>query len=123
MPKSLLPEPALEPIAKSECGVVVPIPRLLPSNTNPVPLVATLDAFKYNTPLAVPAPKVGLLVSVVMDAEVLIRLVIVAEALVSVVILAEAMLRLLMTMLVAVRLVTVAEVAVSVVIVALVEVN
>jgi len=98
-------------------------PNALPSNTSAVPLVATLLPFKYNTPLAVPAPKVGLLVSVVMDAEVLTRFVIVADADVSVVMFMLATLRLLITRLVAVRLVTVAEVAVSVVIVADVEVN
>ena len=82
-------------------------------NVNALPLVATLEPFRYRTPLAVPAEKVGLFVIVVMDAEVLIKLVIVAEDEVSVVMLAEAMLRLLMTMLVAVRLVIVALVAVS----------
>ena len=56
------------------------MPKFVPSNTSADPLVATLLPFRYNTPLAVPAPKVGLLVSVVMLAEVAIRLVIVAEA-------------------------------------------
>ena len=34
-------------------------PRFVPSNTYAVPLVATLDAFRNNTPLAVPPVKVG----------------------------------------------------------------
>ena len=86
---------------------------VLPSNVSALPLVATLEPFRYRTPLAVPAEKVGLFVIVVMDAEVLIKFVIVADAEVSVVMLAEAMLRLLMTRLVSVRFVIVALVAVS----------
>jgi hypothetical protein len=53
--------------------------RVFPSNVSAEPLVATLLPFKYNTPLAVPPEKVGLLVRVVMLAEVAIRLVIVAD--------------------------------------------
>ena len=62
-----------------------------------------------------PAPKVGLLVSVVMEAEVAMRLVMVADEEVRVVTFAEAMLRFDSTRLVAVRLVTEADVAVRVV--------
>ena len=72
--------------------------RFDPSNTNAVPLVATLLPFKYNTPLAVPPLSVRLPERVCVDP-------------VSVVMLAEAMLRLLMTRLVSVRLVMLAEVA------------
>ena len=82
-----------------------------PVKLNADPLVTTLLPFRNRTPLAVPAERVGLLVSVVMLAEVAIRLVIVAEEEVKVVMLAEAMLRLLMTRLVSVRFVIVAEVA------------
>jgi len=90
---------------------VLPKSNVVPFQVSADPLVATLLPFRYRTPLAVPAEKVGLLVSVVMDAEVLIKFVIVADAEVSVVMLAEAMLRLLMTMLVAVRFVIDADAA------------
>ena len=44
--------------------VFVPTPKFVPSNVSADPLVATLLPFKYNTPLAVPPERVGLLVSV-----------------------------------------------------------
>ena len=87
------------------------VKTVVPSNVSADPLVATLLPLRYRTPLAVPAPKVGLLVSVVMLAEVAIRLVIVAEEEVKVVMLAEAMLRLLRTKLVAVKFVMDADAA------------
>jgi hypothetical protein len=45
-----------------------PTPKLVPSNTNAVPLVATFDPFKYNTPLAVPPERVRLPVKVAVAA-------------------------------------------------------
>ena len=50
--------------------MVVPTKNLVPSNTIPLPLVATLLPFKYNTPLAVPPETVSVVAR---------RLVIVAE--------------------------------------------
>jgi hypothetical protein len=35
-------------------GELVPMPTLVPSNTNELPLVATLEPSRYTTPLAVP---------------------------------------------------------------------
>ena len=82
LPQKAEPSPtckAFELLLQLAFGVTAK-PRLLPSNTSALPLVATLLPFKYNTPLAVPPEKVGLLVRVVMLAEVAIRLVIVADA-------------------------------------------
>ena len=41
-------------------GLVVPMPRLVPSKYSALPLVATFDAFRYSTPLAVPPERVRL---------------------------------------------------------------
>ena len=40
------------------------MPKFVPSNSSPVPLVATLLPFRYSTPLAVPPERVGLAESV-----------------------------------------------------------
>ena len=76
----------------------MPIPKLVPSNHSALPLVATLEPFKYNTPLAVPPERASVVL-------------IVAEDEVRVVMLAEAMLRLESTKLVAVRFVIDADAA------------
>jgi hypothetical protein len=49
-------------------GELVPMPTLVPSNTNALPDVATFDPFKYNTPLAVPPLSVKLPDSVTVPA-------------------------------------------------------
>ena len=68
-------------------------PNALPSNVNALPDVATLDAFKYNTPLAVPPERTRLDETVAEATETLV------------------MFKLLIVRLVSARLVMLAEVA------------
>ena len=84
----------------------MPTPKFVPSNVSALPLVATLEPFRYRTPLAVPPLSVRLPESVavetvklvpemlVMEAEVLARVEIVPEVLVRLVRVAEELVKL-----------------------------
>ena len=105
---------------KPEVMLAAPTPKFVPSNTNAVPLVATLEALRYNTPLAVPPERVRLLLTVAEATEtlVMLRLLIVRLVRARLVMLADAA-----RSTVAERSETVAVVAIRLVMVALVAVR